>query len=88
MKIGVPEIEKVFNIRVATATALLEKLSPREREVAGLMANGLSNARIASRLDISPKTLDIHRANICKKFGGIRAIGIPRIVLCAAFAEG
>ena len=44
-------------------------LSPREREVAALLAEGLSNAELARRLYISPKTAAVHVSNILAKLG-------------------
>jgi pimeloyl-ACP methyl ester carboxylesterase/DNA-binding CsgD family transcriptional regulator len=45
----------------------LTDLSPREREVLGLVARGLSDAQIAERLVISPHTVHRHVANILAK---------------------
>jgi len=42
-------------------------LTPREREVLTLIAEGLSNAEIADKLVISAKTVDRHRENIMRK---------------------
>lgn len=42
-------------------------LSPREREVLQLVAEGHTNAEIAERLGISPKTVDHHRTNLMQK---------------------
>ena len=44
-----------------------EPLSTRELEVLQSIANGLTNARIAERLSISPKTVDNHRTNLMRK---------------------
>lgn len=44
-------------------------LTPREWAVLNEMAMGVKNREIATRLGISSKTLDIHRANIGKKLG-------------------
>ncbi len=44
-------------------------LTPREREVLWLTADGLSSAQIAERLSISPRTVETHRANILQKLG-------------------
>lgn len=44
-------------------------LTPREREVALLIADGLTNNDLARRLYISPKTAAIHVSNILRKLG-------------------
>lgn len=46
-----------------------EVLTPREREVALLIADGLTNAELARRLYISPKTAAVHVSNILRKLG-------------------
>jgi DNA-binding NarL/FixJ family response regulator len=44
-------------------------LTPREREVLGLVAAGRSNRQIADALYISPKTASVHVSNILAKLG-------------------
>jgi DNA-binding CsgD family transcriptional regulator len=44
-------------------------LTPREREILGLVAKGDSNVEIAARLDISPGTVRIHLQRAYKKLG-------------------
>jgi DNA-binding CsgD family transcriptional regulator len=44
-------------------------LTPREREVAALIAEGLTNAELARRLYISKKTAAVHVSNILGKLG-------------------
>jgi DNA-binding CsgD family transcriptional regulator/tetratricopeptide (TPR) repeat protein len=44
-------------------------LTPREREVAQLVAQGLSNGEVAKRLFISTKTASVHVSNILAKLG-------------------
>ncbi|MCA1817904.1 MAG: response regulator transcription factor [Acidobacteria bacterium] len=44
-------------------------LSPREREVLALMAEGLGNAQIAGHLSISEKTVRNHVSNLFDKLG-------------------
>jgi ATP/maltotriose-dependent transcriptional regulator MalT len=44
-------------------------LTPREREVIGLLGHGLSNAEIAKTLFISEKTASVHVSNILRKLG-------------------
>jgi DNA-binding NarL/FixJ family response regulator len=46
-----------------------EPLTPREREVLDLLAEGLPNKRIAARLTISDQTAKFHVASICGKLG-------------------
>ncbi len=45
------------------------ELTPREREVAALLAEGLTNAALAERLYISPRTAAVHVSNILSKLG-------------------
>jgi DNA-binding NarL/FixJ family response regulator len=44
-------------------------LTPREREVLQLLAEGKSNKEVASTLEISVMTVETHRANIMHKLG-------------------
>jgi two-component system response regulator NreC len=46
---------------------MVEELTPREREVLTLIAEGLTSRQIAERLVVSPKTVDRHRENIMAK---------------------
>ena len=45
------------------------ELSPREREVVTLLANGLANKQIAFRLGISEKTVKTHLTNVFQRIG-------------------
>ncbi|HKO33325.1 MAG TPA: response regulator transcription factor [Candidatus Limnocylindria bacterium] len=47
----------------------LDELTPREREILGLMAEGLSNAGIAERLVLDGKTVEGHVTRIFSKLG-------------------
>ena len=54
-------------------------LTPREREVLQLAAEGLSGPSIAERLVVSPGTVKTHFSNIYEKFGvGDRAAAVAR----------
>jgi DNA-binding NarL/FixJ family response regulator len=44
-----------------------ERLTSREREIVQLLAEGNSNKAIASRLDLSVKTVETHRASVMRK---------------------
>jgi DNA-binding NarL/FixJ family response regulator len=46
-----------------------EPITGREREVLKLVAQGLSTKEIASRLEISSRTVESHRANLMRKLG-------------------
>jgi two-component system response regulator FixJ len=43
------------------------QLSPREREVLGLIVAGLTNKEIGRALELSPRTVETHRANLFAK---------------------
>ncbi len=44
-------------------------LTPREREIAALLVEGLTSKLIGRRLDISPRTVDVYRARLMRKTG-------------------
>ena len=45
----------------------LDRLTPREREVLQLVAEGLTNREMAARLGVSAKTVDTHRTSLMRK---------------------
>jgi PAS domain S-box-containing protein len=44
-------------------------LTPREREIAALVIEGLTSKQIGKRLGISPRTVDVYRARLMRKHG-------------------
>jgi protein AroM len=72
----------VFQMDPAEARAMVESLTPRERQTAERIALGHTQAAIAKELGISPKTLDIFRGKVKKKFKTTMH-GIGRVWFCA-----
>jgi len=56
-------------VRLRESEGSRTPLTPREREVAQLLAEGKSNKEVATALGISLKTAESHRANIMRKLG-------------------
>lgn len=56
-------------LRQKGAVDSYELLSPREREILQLLAEGKTNKEVAATLFISPHTVDTHRGNILEKLG-------------------
>ncbi len=50
-------------------SSLFECLTPREREVLQLLAEGLVMKEVGARLDITPRTVAFHKYQISKKLG-------------------
>lgn len=65
------------------ALAVLERLSPREREVARLLALGLPNKLVARELAISEKTVHVHRQHVMEKTALGSAAELARLMLRA-----
>jgi DNA-binding CsgD family transcriptional regulator len=63
-------------------------LTPREREVAGLVAAGLTNRRVAVRLGITERTAETHVAHILTKLDFASRAQIAAWVASTAGAEG
>ena len=69
--------------RCGEAKALLDRLSPRELEVARLVALGLPNKLVGRELDISEKTVHVHRHHVMEKTGVGSAAELARLMLRA-----
>ena len=57
------------NVSIRGAEGLIEPLTPREIEVLQLLAAGLGNKEIASRLGVSDHTVKFHVASVMGKLG-------------------
>ncbi len=66
----------------------LEALTPREREVTGLVVKGKASKQIAAELHISQKTVEVHRMHIMEKLGARSVVDVVRTVLGAQMHPG
>ena len=74
-------------LREAVARSRVERLTRREREVLAGVAEGLSNRMIGEKLAISPRTVEIHRANMLNKMGANHTSEAIRIAIEAALVN-
>lgn len=68
------------DLDAATLQSRLDSLSERERQVLAAVVAGLPNKTIAYDLDISPRTIEVHRSNVMAK---MRARSLPELVRMA-----
>ena len=64
----------------------LDSLTPRERQVLDLIIDGASNKVIAATLEISPRTVEIYRANVMSKMRADSLSDLIRTTLTAGAA--
>ena len=69
---------------VASIQTRLGRLSDRERQVLSGVVAGLPNKSIAYDLNISPRTVEVHRANVMAK---MQATSLPQLVRMALAAD-
>jgi len=63
--------------------AHIADLTPREREVLELVTAGKANKVIAGDLDVSQRTVEIHRARVMEKMGASSLAHLVRMVIAA-----
>jgi two-component system response regulator FixJ len=71
---------------VAAIQAKLDSLSPREREVLDGLIAGLPNKTIAYDLNISARTVEVHRANLMSRMAALSLADLVRMVFVARSA--
>ena len=64
----------------AEAARAPDALTAREREVMGLLVEGLHNRRIAETLGISPRTVEVHKARVLDKLGVASVVDLVKQV--------
>ena len=66
---------------------LLDTLTPREREIAQWVAQGLTNAEISSQLSTSQRTVEAHRSNLMRKLGLRTSADLVRFAMTRGMIE-
>lgn len=61
------------------AESRLAALTQRERDILDAIAAGLGNKAIARRLDLSPRTVEVHRANLMRRSGATSVAELLRL---------
>jgi FixJ family two-component response regulator len=64
----------------------MQQLTPREREVLDLVTQGKANKVIAGDLNVSQRTVEIHRARVMEKMGASSLAHLVRMVIEAGRA--
>ena len=74
------------NAKIVRVRRRMESLTARERQVLELIITGSSNKQIAAALAISPRTVEIYRANVMSKMRADSLSELVRITLSAGAA--
>ncbi|TWA95922.1 response regulator transcription factor [Bradyrhizobium stylosanthis] len=72
---------------IAAAAALINTLSPRERQVLEALVAGQPNKVIAFGLGISVRTVEVHRSRMMDRLGVHQFAEAVRLLVLASFAE-
>jgi DNA-binding NarL/FixJ family response regulator len=67
--------------KASTDRARLDTLSPRQREILKLVADGLTTKEIAGHLNISAKTVETHRAQLMERLNIHDVAGLVRFAI-------
>jgi two-component system, LuxR family, response regulator FixJ len=74
-------------VMIEAARARITMLTPRERDVLMRLVEGRPNKVIAHELGISPRTVEIHRANMMEKLGCRSLAEAVRLAIAAEFLK-
>ena len=61
--------------------ARLDTLTPREREVMNLVVTGKANKQIAAELQVTEKTIEVHRKRVMQKMGVRSAVALAQLIM-------
>lgn len=79
------EARRKEGVMADEARGLIERLTAREKEVLLGLVDGHTNKAIAEALEISPRTVEIHRANVMEKMEASNLSTVLRIAFAAGF---
>jgi DNA-binding NarL/FixJ family response regulator len=71
----------------ATERAMLARLTPRQREILQLLAEGASSRKMARTLDLSIKTIETHRAQLMQRLAIHDVAGLVRFAIRAGLVR-
>jgi two-component system response regulator FixJ len=74
---------RTHSAQAKTARRMIASLTPRETDVMEGLVDGLSNKAVGQALGISPRTVEVYRAQIMTKLGAGNLSDIVRIALAA-----
>lgn len=73
---------------VTDGTDAWDTLTAREREVAVLLGEGYTHSETATRLGISPRTVEVHRSNLTRKLGKSTTAELVRYLIRRGVMQG
>jgi len=65
----------------------LLNLTKREKEILKLISDEMTNAEIAEKLFVSPRTIDTHRRNLLQKIGAKNTVGLVKFAFRTKLIE-
>lgn len=79
-----PHAEGIWSFEdLSSRRQLRVELTPREREIAALLIDGLTSKLIGRRLSISPRTVDVYRARLMRKYAAATTPELVKRLLAA-----
>ena len=80
-------LDEEYAVKAKHKTPTVSQLTERESEVLALIADGLSNKRIADKLKVSIRTIQTHRQKIMKKLDIHTAVDLTRFAIARGLSD-